>query len=128
MLIAYTVNDEFISQSMDADSFDLHEQMRSYLNESVAIAYILVRRHIKNLQAELPSPVGRLPMDRITITAATEDTILSISHLLQPSPKTGGYKLISKAAVPHSNLFQRKESLPLSIAANQTATMDALLA
>ena len=96
VLIVYSAQDRFFAQAIDADDPEIESAISHYLAESDAIAYLTIRRQLKDSQAELPEPIGREPMDRLTITAATGEMICSSTYLLQAGPTQGSLKLIPR--------------------------------
>lgn len=94
VVIAYSIHDQFHAHSFDCQDAAIVPQVRTWLQENDAIAYILVRRSPKNLQSEFPFPIGRSPMDRVSITAATPDAFLQSSFLIDFREHIGQYRLI----------------------------------
>ena len=102
IVIAYSIHDEFIAHSFEAEAPDLDESIIQWLKAKTAIAYILLQRESKNLQEEFPSPLGREPMDRLTISAATEDVFRVSTFYLQENARQTRCNLIETTEHPYS--------------------------
>jgi len=94
VVISYTIHDQFLASSYEIDAPDLESEIRAKLLEVEAIAYIMIQRIDHRQQSELPLPIGRAPMDRITLTAATEDSFLSESFYLEEALDAQAFRLI----------------------------------
>lgn len=94
VVISYSIHDQMHAHSFEADSPDLVSEVRETLFQSEAIAYILIQRVNHRRQTEFPAPIGRKPMDRITLTAATHRDTLSESYYLEKVRALGAYRLI----------------------------------
>lgn len=94
VVIAYSIHDEFSARSFDVDDPPLEDTIASWLEATLAIGYILVTREPKNLQNELPSPVGRVPMDRITFSVATAQRLEFCSFYVLETPQLNACNLI----------------------------------
>ncbi|MDQ8203702.1 hypothetical protein [Pelagicoccus sp. SDUM812003] len=94
VVIAYSIHDRFLAHSFDISLPNLNSAINAWLEQCEAIAYILIHREPKNYQEELPSPIGRPRMDRISLTAATTDSFKLCSFYLQESSEPDAYRLI----------------------------------
>ncbi len=113
--IAYTIHDEVLAHSFDVELFDLMGSISAWLQRSEAIGYILIRRQNHHFQSEFPSPIGRKPMDRVILTAATERDFKVESFYLEEREALGAYKLIpasttdNLAETTRHNLFRPRQ-------------------
>ncbi len=114
--IAYTIHDEILAHSFDVELFDLMGSISAWLQRSEAIGYILIRRQNHHFQSEFPSPIGRKPMDRVILTAATERDFKVESFYLEEREALGAYKLIpasnadSETEPTRHNLFRNRKN------------------
>lgn len=106
IVIAYSIHDQFIAHSFDTDLFDLVGAIRTWLYSSEAVGYLLIRRASHGSQGELPSPIGRTPMDRVTLTAATQHGIEVVSFFLEEIKGIEAYRL-----VPTKASYSRREQM-----------------
>lgn len=112
VVMSYSIHDHFQAHSFDADDAGLVEEIRRKLIEHESIAYILIQRVNHRRQSELPFPIGRKPMHRITLTAATQHDFLSESYYLEKVWNIDAFRLIPtsltdrNSEVHHANLFQ----------------------
>lgn len=86
--------------------------MIDWLVDQEAVAYLIIERKGHHNQAELPSPVGRKPMLRLTHTAATRTECEILTYLVEPKKHLEACRLhlaISspRQASPPSNLLTR---------------------
>ncbi|MBC2604684.1 hypothetical protein [Pelagicoccus albus] len=115
IVLFYTIHDRLEAHSFETNTPTLISEIQEKLLESQAVAYILIHRRMRDSQPELPFPFGREPMDRIVLTAATEDRFETESYYLERREKVGAFKLLPTStrdikAVPHlSNLFPLPE-------------------
>lgn len=120
VVIAYTIHDEFLARSFDLSSFELKGAIKAWLLRSEAVAYLLIRRRAPGFQHEFPSPIGRAPMDRITLSAATRNEFKVVSFYLEEISKLNAFRLVpancpkSSAEETGGNLFRFQEESQLS--------------
>lgn len=97
VVVAYTIHDEFLAHSFDLSFFELKHTIKTWLARSEAVAYLLIRRKPHGLQHEFPAPIGRDPMDKITLTAATQNEFKAVSFYLEEIPKLNAFRLLPTA-------------------------------
>lgn len=109
--IAYTIHDTFLAHSFDTDLPDLKGEIKTWLFQTEAVGYLLIRRKPRDQQRELPSPVGRIPMDQVFLTAATLHGFQLASYFLEEVQDLDSYRLVptscqlSQADECRQNLF-----------------------
>lgn len=113
VVLAYSIHDQFVAHSFDTDILDLGRRIRSWLQDSEAIGYILIRRQGHHFQCEFPFPIGRPLMDKVILTAATERSFQTKAFYLEERKELSAYKLIPTSSgtgdideATRSNLFQ----------------------
>lgn len=130
VVVAYTVADCFVARTLDADDLEAATDLQQWLQSSMALAYLIITRHAKNVQGELPAPIGRPPMDRVTITAATPEASVSVTFLVEPRPKQLACRLIKANPAPtlpclaRRNLFQGRRQEPKQVHHGHRHTLD----
>ncbi|MBK1879986.1 hypothetical protein [Pelagicoccus mobilis] len=111
VVISYCIHDQLLAHSFDHADWELEKRIREKLQEIEAVAYILIQRINHRSQTEFPSPIGRSPMDRVILTAATPRDFLTEAYYLEKATSVEAYRLIStslseKNSIAHeSNLF-----------------------
>ncbi len=115
VVVAYTINDRFLAHSFDTALSDLKEAIKSWLYQIEAVGYLLIRRKPHGPQKEFPSPIGRKPMDHVTLTAATKDEFKLVSYFLEEIQGLDSYRLVptncteSRSEETRYNLFRFSE-------------------
>ena len=114
--LSYSQSDRFIGRSMEMTSLDLEREIHEWLESTQAIAYILITRHIKNNQRELPAPIGRTPMDTLTITAATPSDLSYATYHIETVKGVDACRLIPTNRIdqPHRHTFRNHFETPAS--------------
>lgn len=92
-LLAYTIQDNLLAKRFEQTETDLTESMIDWLVTLEAVAYLSIERYDHSDQAELPFPVGREPMDRLTHTAATREEFEILTYLMESKPHLDACKL-----------------------------------
>ena len=98
VIIAYTVVDEFLARSVDLNKAGIYCELRHWLYVKAAIAYIAIIRNPRNLQAELPSPVGRPLMDTLTISAVSYEARASAAFHIDKVNGAKSCRLVAASA------------------------------
>ncbi|MDQ8186878.1 hypothetical protein [Pelagicoccus sp. SDUM812002] len=115
VVISYTIHDQFKAHSFDTDLLDIKRAIKSWLFQVEAVGYLLIRRKLHGAQREFPSPIGRLPMDRVTLTAATQHDFKVVSFYLEKVTELDSFRLVptkSPEAISEEtryNLFRFRE-------------------
>lgn len=115
VVVAYTIDDKFLAHSFDTDLPDLKGAMRTWLQQIAAVGYLLIRRKPHGLQREFPYPVGRRPMDQVTLTAATKEEFTIVSYFLEEIRGLDSYRLVpaqshtTRSNENRHNLFRFEE-------------------
>lgn len=115
VVIAYSIDDKFLAHSFDTDLLDLKGAIRTWLLQIKAVGYLLIRRKPHGLQREFPSPLGRHPMDQVTLTAATKEEFTVVSYYLEEISGLDSYRLVpaqargAKSDSTRQNLFRLQE-------------------
>lgn len=115
VVIAYTIHDQFRASSFDLKLPGKMAAITSWLHRNEAVAYIMLRRELYQNQTEFPAPIGRTPMDRVIVTAATWQDFETKSYFLSERAPRDSYKLLATScsditSEEHSkNLFERPQ-------------------
>lgn len=107
VLISYSIRDRVYARSIGAQDEEFASFARRWLDATHAVGYLLIRRHPRELQRELPAPVGRSPMDRITMVAAIGHEIGQSTFYLQKGSVPGAYRLIEARSERTSERYAR---------------------
>ena len=113
VVISYCIHDQLLAHSFDTADRDLQNRIREKLKQSEAVAYILIQRVNHRSQTEFPAPIGRSPMDRVILTAATPRHFLTEAYYLEKATSVDAYRLIptslseKNSAAHNANLFER---------------------
>ncbi|EDY84068.1 hypothetical protein VDG1235_3696 [Verrucomicrobiia bacterium DG1235] len=116
IVIAYSIQDKFLAHSFDIELPNLKARVKDWLFEIEAVAYILIRRELHRSQTEFPFPIGREPMDRVIITAATRHAFDVVAYFLEERKNLDAYKLVPTKSsrihleADHANLLESSDS------------------
>lgn len=112
VVIAYSIHDTFLAHSFDTSLYNLTGAIKTWLFNVEPVGYLLVQRKSHGFQHEFPSPIGRDPMDQVTLTAATHREFEVVSFFLEEIEGLDAYRLVptsctvSKSDEANRNLFQ----------------------
>ncbi|MDQ8179798.1 hypothetical protein [Pelagicoccus sp. SDUM812005] len=118
IVLAYTIQDKFLAHSFDTDLPELKGTIKDWLFDIEAVGYLLIRRKPPGVQREFPSPIGREPMDQITLTAATEYEFKVVSYFLDEIEGLDSYRLVptncaeGRTDESRYNLFRFEQKRP----------------
>lgn len=93
VLIAYSAGERFLARSLSHEAFDVHSEIQSWFAEVQAIAYMAITRPKADEQADESISIEDRPVDFVTITAGTAQSLLSASFLLEELNDLGTFKL-----------------------------------
>lgn len=116
VVINYSLHDQFSAHSFDLELPKLAETIREWLMNNNAVGYLVIRRSNHRYQQEFPAPLGREPMDRIYLTAATDRQFQFESYYLKTCAATAGFKLLPTCTADlisetsRVNLFRQSQS------------------
>lgn len=109
VVIAYTIHDQFVAHSFDKNLFDIMGAIKTWLFRSEAVGYLTIRRKCHGSQCEFPAPIGRIPMDHVTLTAATQTDFKVVSFFLERIDGMNANRLVPTSNTYHeesNNLFR----------------------
>lgn len=94
VVIAYNIHDKFLAHSFDKSLQNLTGTIKTWLFSVEPVGYLLIKRETHGFQHEFPSPIGRAPMDQVTLTAATHRDFQIVSFFLEETTALDAYRLI----------------------------------
>lgn len=104
VVIAYSIHDEFHARSFDIGQPGLADEIQAWLRARESFAWLYIQKEAQSRQIELPRPVGRQPMDRIYLTAATETERETVQYLLEPAGSRDACRLVMACSGRHGPL------------------------
>lgn len=107
-LVCYTVNDRFLARTFN-ESYpaETHEELRKWMDQIAAVAYIQISRNDNPSQAEFPPPVGHQSGSTLTIAAAKPDAIQHATFSIRQLRKPQAVRLVKLNIRPHASWFVR---------------------
>ncbi len=123
VVIAYSIHDKFLAHSFDTSLFNLTGAIKTWLFNVEPVGYLLIQRKSHGFQHEFPSPLGRDPMDQVTLTAATHRDFEIVSFFLEEIEGLDAYRLVpttctgSKTKAASKNFFHIQHPATQSVQA-----------
>lgn len=117
VVVAYSIHGKFLAHSFDTDLGNLRAAIKTWLFSLDPVGYLLIQKESHGSQQEFSAPIGRSPMDRLTLTAATHQDFKTEAYYLAEVSSLDTYRLLPTSCVhkrpaTHSDNFFQIESSP----------------